>query len=152
MATPDTEGVIFAHGSRFGGHTMFVREGKVHYLYNFLGIPPVQELIGDAPTGGRHIVGVDFTKDRMGEYKESYGPAKLYVDDQVVDQAEVRTMTGHFAITGEGLCIGFDSGDQVSRVYKPEFSGGEIIKVVFDVANDVYTDVEAHFAAAIARD
>jgi arylsulfatase len=150
--TPDTEGVIFAHGSRFGGHTLFVREGKVHYLYNFLGIPPVQELIGDAPTGGRHIVGVDFTKERMGQYHESYGPATLYVDDQAVDRAEIRTMTGHFAITGEGLCIGFDSGDQVSRVYKPEFSGGEIVKVVFDVADDVYTDVEAHFAAALARD
>jgi arylsulfatase len=69
-----------------------------------------------------------------------------------VDQAEIRTMTGHFAITGEGLCIGFDSGDQVSRAYKPEFTGGQIIKVVFDVADDVYTDVEAHFAAAMARD
>jgi arylsulfatase len=150
--TPDTEGVIFAHGSRFGGHTLFVHQGKVHYLYNFLGIPPVQELIGDAPTGGRHIVGVDFTKERMGQYHESYGPATLYIDDQGVDQAEIRTMTGHFAITGEGLCIGFDSGDQVSRAYKPEFTGGQIIKVVFDVADDVYTDVEAHFAAAMARD
>jgi arylsulfatase len=150
--TPNTEGVIFAHGSRFGGHTLFVHQGKVHYLYNFLGIPPVQELIGDAPTDGRHIVGVDFTKERMGQYHESYGPATLYVDDQIVAQAEIRTMTGHFAITGEGLCIGFDSCDQVSRFYKPEFTGGRIIKVVFDVADDLYTDVEAHFAAAIARD
>ena len=30
-----------------------------------------------------------------------------------------------------------------------EFTGGEIVKVVFDVA---YTDVEAHLAAAMARD
>jgi arylsulfatase len=109
-------------------------------------------MFGDAPTGGRHLVGVDFAKERMGEYHESYGPATLYVDDQALDQAEIRTMTGHFAITGEGLCIGFDSGDQVSRVYQPEFSGGQIIKIVFDVADDVYTDVEAHFAAAMARD
>jgi hypothetical protein len=28
----------------------------------------------------------------------------------------------------------------------------EIVKVVFDVADDAYVDVEAHMAAAMARD
>ena len=28
--TPDTEGVIFAHGSRFGGHALFVKDGAGH--------------------------------------------------------------------------------------------------------------------------
>ncbi|WWS86091.1 arylsulfatase, partial [Microbacterium paraoxydans] len=37
--TPETEGVIFAHGSRFGGHALVVKDGQVHYVYNFLGIP-----------------------------------------------------------------------------------------------------------------
>jgi arylsulfatase len=41
---------------------------------------------------------------------------------------------------------------QVSRVDKPEFTGGEIRKVVLDVADDADTDVEAHLAAAMARD
>ena len=29
---------------------------------------------------------------------------------------------------------------------------GEIVKVVFDIADDAYIDVEAHLAAAMARD
>ena len=33
-----------------------------------------------------------------------------------------------------------------------EFSNGEIVKVVFDIADDAYIDVEAHLAAAMARD
>lgn len=33
-----------------------------------------------------------------------------------------------------------------------EYSGGEIVKVVFDIADDAYVDVEAHLAAAMARD
>ncbi len=33
-----------------------------------------------------------------------------------------------------------------------EFTGGEIVKVVFDIADDAYVDVEAHLAAAMARD
>jgi arylsulfatase len=31
-------------------------------------------------------------------------------------------------------------------------TGGRIVKVVFDVADDAYIDVERHFAAAMARD
>ena len=62
---------------------------------------------------------------------------------------------GHFSLCGEGLCIGYDSGDAVSSEYvgsRFEFTGGEITKVVFDIADDAYVDVEAHLAAAMARD
>jgi arylsulfatase len=150
----DTQGVIFAHGSRFGGHTLFVKDGKINYIYNFLGMPPEQRLVADAPRSGTHIIGIDFKKEHMGEHKESVGPATLHVDDKVAAEAQIRTMTGHFAITGEGLCIGYDSGDAVSTDYKPkfEFQGGRIVKVVFDVGDDVYIDAEAHLAAAMARD
>jgi arylsulfatase len=90
----------------------------------------------------------------MGQYHESYGPLKLYVDDQVVAEQEIRTMTGHFSLCGEGLCIGYDGGDAVSSEYRPkfEFSGGKIVKVVFDVADDAYVDVERHLVAALERD
>lgn len=150
----DSRGVIFAQGSRFGGHSLFIKNGKVTYAYNFLGIPPEQRITGNAPGSGRHVIGVEFTKQRMGQYHESYGPLKLYVDGKVVAESEIRTMTGHFSLCGEGLCIGYDSGDAVSSEYKPkfEFTGGRIVKVVFDVANDAYIDVESHMAAAMARD
>jgi arylsulfatase A-like enzyme len=152
--TRGSEGVIFAQGSRFGGHALFVKDGKLRYSYNFLGIPPEQRLLADAPTSGTHIVGVEFTKEKTGEHGESLGPLKLHIDEEVVAEDEFRTMTGHFAITGEGLCVGYDSGDAVSSDYKPkfDFTGGEIVKVVFDVADDAYVDVERHFAAAMARD
>ena len=63
-------------------------------------------------------------------------------------------MTGHFSLCGEGLCIGYDSGDAVSQrcTRRFAFTGGEIVKVVFDVADDAYVDVERHLAAAMARD
>jgi len=152
--TKDAQGVIFAHGSRFGGHALFMKNGKILYVYNFLGIPPEQLITSTAPGAGKHVIGVEFTKKRMGEYHESYGPLKLYVDDKVVAGSEIRTMTGHFSLCGEGLCVGYDSGDSVSSEYKPkfEFTGGRIIKVIFDVADDAYVDVERHTAAALARD
>ena len=83
--------MIFAHGSRFGGHALFVKDGKLHYVYNFLGIPPEQQVSAARPRPGTHIVGVEFTKERMGEHHESHGPLKLYVDDEVVAEEEIRT-------------------------------------------------------------
>jgi hypothetical protein len=53
-----------------------------------------------------------------------------------------------------GLRIGYHGGDAVSGAYKPKFplTGGRIVKVVFDVADDAYRDVQRELAAAIARD
>jgi arylsulfatase A-like enzyme len=152
--TDASQGVIFAAGSRFGGHSLFVKDGTLTYAYNFLGIPPETRVSAPAPRTGTHVVGVEFTKERMGEHHESHGPLKLYIDDEVVAEQEIRTMTGHFTLCGEGLCIGYDGGDAVSSEYTPkfEFSGGRVVKVVFDVADDAYVDVERHMAAAMARD
>jgi arylsulfatase A-like enzyme len=152
--TAAAQGVIFACGSRFGGHSLYMKDGQLVYAYNFLGIPPETRIVAPAPASGHHVVGVEFTKERMGEHHESVGPLRLYVDDEVVAQAEIRTMTGHFTLCGEGLCIGYDGGDAVSSEYEHgfEFTGGEIAKVVFDVADDAYVDVERHLAAAMSRD
>ena len=48
----------------------------------------------------------------------------------------------------------YDGGDAVSSEHKPtfEWTGGRIVKAVFDVADDKYVDVERYMAAAIARD
>ena len=146
--------MIFASGSRFGGHSLFVKDGNLVYAYNFLGVPPEIRIVAPAPRSGPHVVGVEFTKERVGEHHESYGPLKLYVDEEVVAEGEIRTVTGHFSLCGEGLCIGYDSGDAVSSEYDAgfAFTGGTIAKVVFDVADDAYIDVERHLAAAMARD
>ena len=121
---------------------------------NFLGLPPEQRITTTVPSPGKHIIGIEFTKKRIGEYNESHGPLKLYVDDKVVAEAEIRTMTGHFSLCGEGLCVGYDSSDPVSSDYgtKSHFTGGTITKVVFDVADDAYVDIERHMQAAMMRD
>jgi hypothetical protein len=152
--TGDAQGVIVAQGSRFGGFSLFVKDAKLQYVYNFLGIPPEQKVVADAPTSGTHVIGVEFTKERAGEHREPHGPLRLYVDEQVVAEAEIRTVASRYSLCGEGLCIGYDGGDAVSSEYTPrfEFTGGKIVKVVFDVADDAYVDVEQHLAAAMARD
>lgn len=149
------EGVIFAQGARFGGHSLFVKDHKLWYAYNFIGIPPEQQLVsGRELEAGRHVVGVEFAKESVGARRETLGVAKLFIDEEVVAESEWKTQPGHFALCGEGLTIGRDSSDPVSQEYPPgfDFSGGAILEVEVNVGDDVYLDVERELAAAMARD
>ena len=151
----DVEGVIYAQGARFGGHSLFVKDRRLWYAYNFIGPPPEQQLVSDREIGpGKHVLGVEFVKESLGERHETHGTAKLYVDDEVVAEAPLRTQPGHFALCGEGLTIGRDSGDPVSKEYGAgfPFTGGKISEVEVNIGDDVYLDVEREFAAALARD
>ena len=152
--TPDTEGVIFAHGSRFGGHTLFIKDGKLNYVYNFLGIKPEQVFTSDKLEPGNHTLGVEFIREGAGEHGESTGTAKLYVDDKVVAEGPMRAQVGKFTLSGDGLCVGFDSADPVSRSYPPgfPFTGGKILGVGVDISEEQYLNLEQEAAAAFARD
>ena len=152
--TKDTQGVIVSQGSRFGGYTLFVKEGQLAFVYNFLGIPPEQKISFPAPQSGKHIVGVEFEKKGISKTLEARGAMTLHVDDQIVARGDFRTQTGHYALAGEGLAIGYDSGDRASTEYQSgfAFTGGRVIKVVYDIADDLYVDEERELAAVMARD
>jgi arylsulfatase A-like enzyme len=150
------EGVLFAHGSRFGGHTLFVEGGRLHYVYNFLGIPPEQSFASGALTPGRHVLGMEFTKESTGEHGETHGTTRLYVDDEVVAEGPMRTQLAQFALCGDGLCIGRDSSDPVSAQYGAgtgfPFRNGRIAEVRVNVGDDQYVDLERQAAAMMARE
>jgi arylsulfatase len=147
-------GVIFAHGSRFGGHALFIKDGKLHYVYNFLGIKPEQQFVSGALKPGKYTLGVEFNRERAGQYHESLGTTNLYVNDKVVATGPMRTQPGKFTLSGDGLCIGYDSGDAVSQGYKTpgRFTGGTILFVGVTVEKAQYLDLEKLAAAALAID
>jgi arylsulfatase A-like enzyme len=57
ITDPNCSGVIFAHGSRFGGHSLFLKDKKLHYVYNFLGIKPEQQFVSTEPKPGKYTLG-----------------------------------------------------------------------------------------------
>jgi arylsulfatase len=150
----DTSGVIFAHGSRFGGHSLFIKNRKLYYVYNFLGIKPEQKFVSTDLSPGKHTVGMEFVREKAGKHAESLGKAKLYVDDKVVAQGEMKTQPGKFTLSGDGLCIGRDSGDAVSEEYESpgEFKNGTILFVGVTVEKKQYLDLEKLAQAAFAVD
>ncbi|MEZ5083682.1 MAG: arylsulfatase [Bacteroidales bacterium] len=148
--TDNTEGVIFAHGSRFGGHSLFVKGGKLHYVYNFLGIQ-IQEFTSNVPLRpGKHVVGLEFKKEGVGEKREVMGRMKMYIGEQVVAEGPLITQSGIFSLSGEGICIGYDNGDVVSTKYKApgKFKNGAIQHVILNATGSPYLDVELEMKRA----
>ena len=76
--------------------------------------------------------------------KESVGTTKLYVNDQAVAEGPMKTQPGKFTLSGDGLCVGFDSGDAVIKEYKTPgtFKGGTIQGVGVTVEKAAYADLE----------
>jgi arylsulfatase A-like enzyme len=152
---PDAHGVILAQGARFGGYALFLKDRKLWYVYNFIGIPPEQQLVSPKEIEpGAHVLGVEFTKESVGSHDEAIGTATLHIEDTAVAKESWRTQLGQFALAGEGLSIGRDSGDSVSKEYTPyfAFTGGRIRQVEISIGDDVYVDLERNFHAGLARD
>lgn len=151
ITDPDASGVLFAHGSRFGGHALFIKDRKPYYVYNFLGIEPEQVLKSDVKLKpGKFTLGVEFEKTGKGE---TLGEAKLYIDDKVVASGKMRTQPAKFTLSGDGLCVGYDSGDAVSSLYKSpgKFTGGEIQGVAVTVKGEPYVNLEAEAKRLMKR-
>lgn len=64
-ATVDTtgaEGVLFKQGGAHGGHVLFIQDGRLHYVYNFLG-ERQQEVSSSVPVPlGRHLFGASYAR------------------------------------------------------------------------------------------
>jgi arylsulfatase len=150
-------GVIFAHGSRFGGHTLFIKDKKLYYVYNFLGIEE-QKFVSDEldlDPGESYTFIVDFRMSKMaGEHGESMGATKLSVNDKVVAEGPMKAQVGKFTLCGDGLCVGYDSADAVSKEYNGQnpFKGGTIEQVVITPDGEHRGNKPQLFAAAFAAD
>ena len=66
----------------------------------------------------------------------------------------MKTQAGKFTLSGDGLCVGYDSGDAISMEYKSpsKFKGGEIKGVGVTVEKTQYIDLEKEAQRALKRD
>ena len=94
---------------------------------------------------GRYTVGMEFDATGTGDNGEVLGSTTLYIDDQEVASGDMRAQSGKFTLSGDGLCIGYDSGDAVSSLYETpgEFEGGTIFEVAVSISGETYENLEA---------
>jgi arylsulfatase A-like enzyme len=130
----DTNGVIIAQGGRFGGWTLYMKDGKVHHEYNFFGVERTNIADGSTLSAGKHVIKYEFVPDapRPG----TGGNCMLFVDGKQVAQGRI-PKTVPFIFSGdEGADVGLDAETAVSDDYKEgdnKFTG-TIVKVTVDVS------------------
>jgi arylsulfatase len=151
--SPGCEGVIFAGGGRFGGHSLYIKDGHLHYVYNVLG-QQEQKLSSPQPLGTGHMTaGIDFTKTgHDGPFPT--GTGTLHINDQPVATMNMRVQPGFFSLSGEGSNVGRDRGQPVSSDYQSPFAlhGATIDHVLLKPGNDIYLDLQRETEAAFRRD
>jgi arylsulfatase len=153
--TPEAEGVLFAMGGVAGGHSLYIKGRKLHYLYSWLGEKLQRVTSGIEIAPGKHTFTAEFGKTGDDEATLSaVGTLTLYIDMQQVGQATIMTQPGFFCLVGDGLCVGRDSGSPVSPDYAApfRFTGGVIEKVIVDVSGEHYEDHEKEVGAWLMRD
>ena len=132
----DEEGVIVACGGMTGGYTMYIRDGLLHYDYNFLDGVHHHLTSQPLPTGK---VDLKFTfeldKDKIppGQIMPWPGTGSLFVNGEKQD--EVYFPTTHISTysLAETFDVGKDTGTQVDPTYEgdPYPFTGTLDKVVF---------------------
>jgi arylsulfatase A-like enzyme len=156
LPAPGAQGVLFAHGSRFGGHALYVKNNRLHYVNSFVGI--VEQRIDateDLPTGEGLILSASFDKTGEDPPGTAHGTLSLFYGDRKVGEGEIRTQPGPFSLAGEGLTVGRDSGEPVTDDYPGEAPWpftGTLHRVVVDVSGTPYVDLEREAVAMLARE
>ncbi len=147
------QGVLFSHGGRFGGHSLYIKDGKLHYVYNWLGEKEQKLTSNTNVPNGKCILGLRFRKEGQ-EGLSAVGMAALYINNENVAEAKIQTQPGNFSLVGEGLNIGKDAGQPVSSDYESpfEFTGGIIKQVIVDVSGEPFRDLEKELQGMLMRD
>jgi arylsulfatase len=150
----DASGVLFSHGARFGGHSLYIKDRKLKYVYNFVGSKEqIVESTKEVPTGNV-ILGVSF--DKEGDSMPTTGTLSVFIDDEKVGEGKIMTQPGNFSLVGEGLNVGKDGGEPVTSDYSGShpyaFTGGTIKEAIVDVSGDQYIDLEMEALAMMKRE
>jgi hypothetical protein len=154
--TPEAGGVLFAHGHHFGGHALYIKDGKLKYVYDYLGRKEQMVVSDEDLPGGPCVLGVQFTKQSQTAAATTGSLALFINDKQVGSLDDVQIQNGKFALCGEGLNIGRDGGAPVTEYYPGErpwaIAGATIKRVVVDVSGEPYLDLEKEALAMMHRD
>jgi arylsulfatase A-like enzyme len=150
------EGVLYAHGGVSGGHSLYVKDSRLTYAYNWLDIETTTVVSDRELAPGPHVLSAAFTAEAPSAPPKpgTRGTVRLYIDTDEVGTASIVTQPGYFNPVGDGHCAGRDDGSPVTSDYTAPFafSGGTIDRVVVDLSGTPYRDHEAEVRGWFALD
>jgi arylsulfatase A-like enzyme len=130
----NANGTIFAQGGRFGGWSLYVKNGVPAYDYNFLGLMRFSIAATKPLAPGKATIKFDFAYDGGGPGKG--GTGTLFVNGEKVAEGRIEhTQAGIFS-ADETADVGIDLGTPVVETIGSEAKSkftGHITKVTVEV-------------------
>ncbi|GIK85702.1 MAG: arylsulfatase [Betaproteobacteria bacterium] len=118
-------GTILAQGGRFGGWSLYVKDGVPGYEYNFLGLQRTSIAAQKPLAPGKHTVRFDFAYDGGGPAKGGVGT--LSVDGEKVAEGRIPVTQAGIFSADETADVGIDLGtpvvEAVGAEAKSRFTG-----------------------------
>jgi len=127
-------GVIVTQGGRFGGWSLYMKDGKPAFLYNYLGMERYTVSAPRKLPAGSATVKLDFAYDGGGLGKG--GTATLLVDGKVVAEGRIEKTQPNLFSADETADVGLDNQTPVVEgigIGEQTHFSGSIDKVVIDL-------------------
>jgi arylsulfatase len=148
------EGILLCQGSGVGGWSFYLKDGKLHYVHNYVRRAHYQVSTPDPVPPGRHQLRFEFEptgKPDIPQGKGAPGRAQLYIDGELAGQAEF-PVTTPIVFNPGGLTCGANPGSPVTPDYQAPFRfTGTLHSVTIDLSGDLITDTESEMRVAMAR-
>jgi arylsulfatase len=147
----EAEGVLLSVGSRFGGFSFYVKDGRLCYDYNLLGRGHYKVSSAEKIPAGASALTFRFEKTGPQPFGAG-GKAELLIDDRVVGQSQFPLTVPILFGIGEALRCGWDQGATVSDDYEAPFRfTGKLKQVVVEVEGRAPRDPLQEAAIGLAR-
>jgi arylsulfatase A-like enzyme len=146
------EGPICAIGGIGGGWSLYIKNNKPVYCYNYVGKHYFYVRSSEEVPSGKASLRLEFEKTGKEKFGAG-GIARLYLNGSKVGEVEIpRTIRFAYSLD-ETFDIGRDSGTAVTNEYKPraEFTG-TIKKVLIDLVGEKHRDPAAEARMALKRE
>ncbi|HEY6307016.1 MAG TPA: arylsulfatase [Candidatus Angelobacter sp.] len=149
------EGVLVAHGSGCGGYSLFVKDRRLHYAYNYVGAKNFMiSTKNDVPEGAVELR-FEFEptgKADVAKGKGTPGRGRLYINSKLAGQGDLPLTLPLVLALGGGFTVGRGAGSPLTNEYHPPFEfTGKIHDVVVDVTGDLIRDKDAEMRAVMAH-
>ena len=127
-----TNGAIVAQAGQFGGWSLYVKDGKPMYTYNWLGLQEYTVAGSEALPSGKTTIRFEFVYDGGGAGKGGVGT--LFVNGQKAGSGRIEQTQCCMFSADEGTDVGTDEGTAVSKGYAVPFKfNGKIKKVTIEL-------------------
>jgi len=127
------DGVIIAQGGRFGGWSLYLKDGKPAYTYNFLGLQEFKVAATQAVAAGKATIRMDFDYDGGGLGKG--GTSTILVNGKQVASGRIERTEAMIFSADETAGVGVDDATPVTMDYRERDNAftGKILKVTVEV-------------------